>query len=285
MARHAADVDRLWVALIRPSEAELEAAVQAIERAAGSPRATGIDLRVLTLARELRRAAPADRPAVYGALLAACADCHTTGRSLSVPQVDGVPLPDLSVAMAGHYTSALALQLAVIGDDAAWIRRSAGELATLEADADLPAAAAPFVADLRAAGERALAATTPADAARAAGDVLLACGACHVASGAGPRDPLPPPPTEPHMAIHLYGAYWLAYGVYAPDERAWRAGAEALTSASLGEGTTPAEVDAEQAVHALGARAFATTGPAARAALWGELATTCAGCHRRRVAP
>jgi hypothetical protein len=82
------------------------------------------------------------------------------------------------------------------------------------------------------------------------------------------------------MAIHLYGAYWLAYGVYAPDERAWRAGAEALTSSSLGEPTTPEEAAAEEQVHALGARAFRTTAPAERAALWGELATTCASCHR-----
>jgi cytochrome c553 len=237
---------------------------------------------VRLLARDLLAAPPAGRGAAYGRLLAACADCHATGKSLSVPRLAGVALPDLEDEMDQHYVDALALQLAVVGGDFAWIERSAGALATIP---DEPPVAAPHLAEVRAAATRAHAATTVPEAASAVGDLLVACGRCHTASGGGPHDAMEPPPsTEPHMALHVYGAYWMAYGLYAPDERAWTAGADALARGRLAPGDAPpmaGQDEVEARVHALATRAGATTDPSARGALWGELAATCSECHRR----
>jgi len=274
MERHAETVDRLWVALIRPSEPELRAAVADLERQAGLPWSSSVDLRVRSLARALHEAPPAARGDAFGELLAACAGCHQGRRTYVVPEIAGVALPDLAGAMNEHYFDAVLLQLAVIGGDLDEVRRAARELATLPEEAALPEAARPYAADVREAAGRAAAATTIAGAGAAVGDLARACGRCHTAAGAGPREPIEPAPSEPHMAVHVYGVYWMGYGVYAPDERAWVAGAGALASAELGSDDA-----VEARVHALARRAAATTDAEARADVWGELLATCSPCH------
>jgi hypothetical protein len=80
------------------------------------------------------------------------------------------------------------------------------------------------------------------------------------------------------MALHVYAAYWMGYGLLAPDERAWIRGAEVLATAPLD--ASPENREAEAAVHALAVRAGTTEGWSARTTLWGELLAECASCHR-----
>jgi mono/diheme cytochrome c family protein len=85
---------------------------------------------------------------------------------------------------------------------------------------------------------------------------------------------MPPPPDEPHMARHVFGAYWMAYGLFAPDERAWQGGARALADARLLPDSSLDEV------HQLAASA-ASAELGARTAMFGQLLTSCARCHQQ----
>lgn len=282
MARHAAQVDNLWLSLLHPSETELAATVTAIEQDASAPDATGIDLRVRDLAHAVRDTAPENRGAAFGSLLAACADCHTAGKQPAVPRIAGIPLPDLTVEMDDHFVHALELQLAIMGGELDRAHQAAEKLELMPED--IPAAGS-FLASIRAAAGRAKRAGTLEEAGRATGEMALACGECHTATGGGPKDVPSPPPAEPHMALHVYGAYWMGFGLFAPDERAWKAGTSALASSKLmpegGATTPPGMQDEEDAVHTLATKAATTTDPAGRAAIWGELLGACSPCHLR----
>jgi hypothetical protein len=61
----------LWLAVIRPSDADLAAAVAAIDRDAEILGATGIDHRVRDLAHQVSESARERRGAAFGELLAA----------------------------------------------------------------------------------------------------------------------------------------------------------------------------------------------------------------------
>lgn len=275
MARHGRAVDQLWIALIGGSDADLKTATAQLDQAAGADAASAIDKRSAELAH-----AVTGKGDGYGELLAMCATCHAANRPRAVPKIDGVPLPNLQPAMDDHFVHALELQLAVMGGELDAAHRAGAALAEAPAPENLPEAAKPYVAAIAAIGDRASTAPTLADAAKASADLVVACAACHTASGGGPKDEIPAPPVDDkHMGMHLYGAYWLGYGLFAPDERAWQAGAKALSTAKLlPDGAAPG---ADAAVHDLAKKALATTDTPARAALWADLLQSCEPCHEQ----
>lgn len=85
MTRHRWATDRLWEALIAPSDDEWKTGLEVL--AATPLPASELGKEREPLARKLQRTAetarttrPADRAQVYGDLLATCAACHTHGR-------------------------------------------------------------------------------------------------------------------------------------------------------------------------------------------------------------
>jgi hypothetical protein len=195
-----------------------------------------------------------------------------------------VELPDLRDEMEDHFYRALQLQLAVIGGDLPAAQAAAGTLATDLATGTFPEAWKPFVDEAAKIATRAAAATSISEAATALGDLSATCADCHTATGGGlegaTRDPVP----HEHMARHLYGAYWMGYGLIAPDERAWHDGARALGSAPIGA-DAPALRHVDARLHDLAARGAPMTDPHERAALWGELLVVCAECHSTLEGP
>ncbi|MEZ4239046.1 MAG: hypothetical protein R3F59_23410 [Myxococcota bacterium] len=282
MARHQMDLDRIWLALVRPSDDALKLAVGRLTDAAASPDATGVDARLRDVGAAVLSAASADRPDAFAALLAACVECHAPGPAPARPKLDGVALPPMGDEMSEHFVKALDLQLAVISGDPAAVHRAGTAIAVRPRDARYPEAADPYLDAIRAQALRAAGAPTMAEAGAAVGRIAVACGRCHTATGGGPKDALPAAPTEPPMAQHLYGAYWAIYGLQAPDERAWVAGTEALAKAPLlPAGEAPAGTEGLDAkVHDLAAKARQATDADDRAVALGDLLAACAPCHR-----
>ena len=133
------------------------------------------------------------------------------------------------------------------------------------------------------------AATTVDEACRRAARLAQACASCHVDTNAVPELRTPPatPADQPtvvaRMARHLWAIDRVREGVIGGIDEPWRAGLDVLAQAPL---PWPAE-DPQRArlahrVHEVADRAR-TLGPAAtgadRAAAYGELLVTCAGCH------
>jgi cytochrome c553 len=189
-------------------------------------------------------------------------------------------IPDLSREMNDHYIDALRLQMAIIGGDLDGAKRMGAILAQIAEPPGLPdpTVAAPHLAAVRAAGSQAAGAGSLADAATALGQLATACGGCHQATGGGPKDEIAPPNSrETEMSLHLHGAYWLGYGLYAPSDAAWKSGlaAFATTSESAVNYGSP---DSETRLHEL-AQAAGQVPVDQRAGAWANLLLTCAECH------
>lgn len=290
----AASMQRLDDALAEVREAVVRGDLQTARVLAGTalaelpavPGPPGAEETLRVALDDLAEAEDAARVAeALGRVTSSCAACHSSGATFAAPTIDGEALPDLAQAMNDHYLDALMLQLAVVGGDLGEVKRAGRALATLPEEDALPEVAKPYARAVREAAGRAAEASSIGDAARAVGELALACGRCHTAAAAGPEDRpgAPPSASDPHMAVHLYGAYWMGFGVYAPDERSWIAGADALATAPLAPGEAPAlpgREGVEDRIHAFGRRAAATADPAARAELFGEVLATCSECHR-----
>jgi cytochrome c553 len=194
------------------------------------------------------------------------------------PPDPAMGLPDLRDEMEGHFFHALQLQLSVIGGDLPAARDAGAALERELAAATFPDAWVPFVAQAKDAAARAAAAQSIPDVAAALGDLSGACARCHVATGGGPHEAMRDPMPDAHMARHLWGAYWMGYGVMAPDERSWDAGSRALASAEIGA-DAPKLRHLDAKLHDLAVRGRSLTEVGARAQHWGELLVVCAECH------
>ena len=189
-----------------------------------------------------------------------------------------VGLPDLRDEMEDHFYRALQLQLAVIGGDLPAARDAGAALERELATATFPEPWAPFLEPAKVAAARAAAAESIPVAAAALGDLSGTCARCHVATGGGPHEAMRDSMPDPHMARHLWGAYWMGYGVIAPDERSWDAGSRALASAAIGA-DAPKLRHLDARLHDMAERGRSLTEVGARAQHWGELLVVCAECH------
>jgi cytochrome c553 len=238
--------------------------------------------------QELRSAPLSERGTPYAELLTTCADCHLAGRSPPHPRLQGVPLPELKASMGQHFDQAVDLGLHVMEGDLERARLSATALASTSLSQELPETAWPYVAELQEAARQAEQATGLVEMALATAQIELACARCHTATGAGPTQTLTAPSGERHMSFHLYGVYWMGYGLLAPDERAWMLGATVLASAWMlppGWSAPPEQRELEEAVHGLAQYALATQDPQARAEIRAALLVSCPACHASGMEP
>jgi mono/diheme cytochrome c family protein len=198
--------------------------------------------------------------------------------------------PQRLAEMRHHYLQVTLVYEAVIRGDLAAVRAPATELSILATPPGLPLTAAPFVDAIRTAGRQAAVATTIEAAAAPAAMMLAQCGECHRAAGIFPA---PSNRTTPdvgglvgHMLEHQRAADELLQGLLIPSESRWRSGAERLRTAELLRSDLPPDPKftpeirkAETAVHALADRAATAATTSERAAVYVDLATTCARCH------
>lgn len=126
------------------------------------------------------------------------------------------------------------------------------------------------------------------EAAMAVSRLAAECGGCHEENDGGPvfgdLSPLPVGSRlETHMLRHIWASSRLWEGLVAADPTHWDRGARVLTEDPLrffehleGDRSVP---ERARRIHEIGERALETDDRFARAELYGELVTTCAGCH------
>ena len=208
------------------------------------------------------------------ALLLSCAKAPPP----SPATVDRSAVPDLRDEMETHFYRALELQLAVLGGDLPAAKTAGAKLASDLESGTFPEPWAPFLVDTKRAAQRAADATTVPEASAALGALSESCASCHLGTRGGPSEAVDMSVPPEHMARHLYAAYWMGYGLIAPDDHAWTAGARALSSTSIGA-DAPAHRELDARLHDLAARAIPLTDLHARAELWSALLVACSECH------
>jgi cytochrome c553 len=133
-------------------------------------------------------------------------------------------------------------------------------------------------------------ATTLGEAAAPVATMLSQCGQCHRTVGVFPGPSTRNYPDVGgivgHMLTHQRAVDELLQGLLIPSDSRWAQGAELLRTAELSRSDLPPDPKltpelrrAEAAVHALADRAATATTAGDRAAVYVELATTCAQCH------
>lgn len=191
--------------------------------------------------------------------------------------------------MAEHLTRASRMQEAVVRgqleiarDEARWLVAHPEHVAVSDGSA--------AVARFRTAAEAVVAAPDLPAMAGATARLGAACAACHEERGvmvayAWAALPDDEPALARQMQRHQWAAARLWEGVVGPADELWRTGASTLATLRLDVGSLAAGADAEAVkaalarVRSLSAQAGAVRDQPSRVSLYGELLTTCVGCH------
>lgn len=181
------------------------------------------------------------------------------------------------------------IERAIAFGDLAAARREAGVVAKLD-EPDLLPAWRPYVDQIRASAAQIELAESLVAAAKTSALLGRRCAQCHDAAGAKIVFPKQaPPPSGPklgsYMASHQWATERLWEGLVGPSNERWLEGARALALAPLAivaEGDLPPDLavgDDVARIRLLARRAQAAKAQDDRAALYGDLLATCAGCH------
>lgn len=197
-----------------------------------------------------------------------------------------------SASMESHYSVVVLAQDALVLGD---VERF-GSLLALVADQPLsdgiPPHWRPFYVQLKAAARQGAGVADLDAAASAFAHVVLSCGSCHGALGMGPMESVYPARpraesdvVEASMRDHGWAIQRLWAGITGPRNDAWKRGARALATQEVFARTQPgvgrgSELDRRaRELRELGEAAGNARSPAERAALYGRLVASCAGCH------
>ena len=202
---------------------------------------------------------------------------------------------ELQAAMTEHFAHATALEQAVIDGDLDAITTHAKWLVDELPKDTFPSAWQPTLANMQAAAGEAVSAAAAEDlgaAATATGKVVGACGSCHASTGGGPKfegDPGQAPvgdDSKNRMLRHQWAADRMREGMIGPSEARWIAGAGAVSVAppepcpiENAEVLADDVLKLRERIYEIGAEAAKTPDPAARARVYGDYLSTCAGCH------
>ena len=208
--------------------------------------------------------------------------------------VPGAPLPargELRHQMLAHFAAVSALQRAVTGGQLDEARRHARWLvAHDEPPVGAPDDGRPFADDLRASARAVVDAPDLPTAAALTARLGQACGRCHDARAAAisfawEPEPAAAPSLAAQMQRHQWAAARLWEGLVGPSDEMWAEGSRVMAAMQLDAALIVPGVPrgdlaalADQ-VRSLARRATALTRHDERAALYGELLSTCAGCH------
>jgi cytochrome c556 len=182
------------------------------------------------------------------------------------------------------------IQTGVVLGDMERARSAGAWIATREEQAGFSATTDAHQAEIR--GYAALIAQSrdPSTVADRVGHLGAACGSCHQETGGGPHFVVAGPPTvgttqAGTMVLHLWAADRMWDGLIGPSTDAWMAGTAALSQAwqQAGPAFFAAEGTGflgEAQIHRIAEAAEGATTQEDRAAIYGELLSTCNGCHR-----
>jgi cytochrome c556 len=192
-----------------------------------------------------------------------------------------------------HYQHVGEAQTAVIEGQLDQARTALRSVAEHDSIPGLPAEARPFEAALRKNAAAGVEAPDLAAAARATGRMGASCGSCHQALQRGPRFSLAGSPeasdrpVSKAMLLHQWGADRMWDGLISASDSSWVAGARAIADPSTyQELFNPRSARGEsmralaEVLQSAGRQAISATDPERRAALHGEVISTCAACHQ-----
>lgn len=212
----------------------------------------------------------------------------------AVAAIDAAPAapPDaasLKQHMHEHFAAVSELQRAIARGHLDDARQHAKWL--VEHDERLLEGWKPFVDEMRAAASGVVAAPDLPTAGALAARLGRACSSCHEARRAVVTFAWEPAPAEgPTLQVQMKRHQWAAArlwdGLVGPSDELWNQGSSVLAGAALDAtaaagGAPRGDIAALAAkVRQLAKRATAVTGHDERATLYGELLSTCAGCHQ-----
>lgn len=198
----------------------------------------------------------------------------------------------LALHMRERYADLRIMERHLVDGDLDTVRDYARGLARARTPDALAAWTAELATMRRAAEALGVAATTEA-AATSTAALAIACGGCHVATGADLELAPPPLPSDQpdplaRMAHHQWAADRIWYAMIAPSDPAWRDGMEVLarTPLPVAQLAVVAPPSARGEVGALGDRlqrlardAMPATAFDDRRRRYGEILAVCAACH------
>jgi cytochrome c553 len=212
--------------------------------------------------------------------------CVSNGHA---PRADN-PGQETSEWMRSHFLEGRAVRDALVRGELDDARSRLTQLATEAGPVDAPPSWEPRLEALRVAAREASEARDLPQATRAFAVAATRCADCHAATDARieferlavPEGEAPPV----QMERHQWAAERMWEGLIAPDPARFREGARVLAEAplhplELRAGTAPPleVVRAAERTRSLAGQAASDEPQADRAALYGELLSTCAGCH------
>jgi mono/diheme cytochrome c family protein len=194
------------------------------------------------------------------------------------------------VKMLYHFSDVMSVHEAVIRGELAAVRAPALRVAVVTMPAGMPPRAEVFVADIRAAGQRADDAKTFEAAARATVDMVSGCANCHRSVGVFPSPAMIAPRDiggiVGHMQQHQLAVDNMLLGLMIPSPSTWRDGADRLLVAPLLPSKYPDDVNltnqirkADARVHDLARQAVNTESPTEQANVYTQVIANCAQCH------
>jgi mono/diheme cytochrome c family protein len=200
--------------------------------------------------------------------------------------------PQRLAEMRHHFSDVILVHEAVIRGDLRSVGPPAQALASIATPAGMPAATAPFVAEIRRAGQRAADAANLAAAAQATVSMVTACAGCHRAAGVMPAASRSighdVGGIVGHMLEHQRAADMLLIALMMPSATEWRQGADSLRVAALLPFKFPSDPKLTKdiraldlRVHQIADRAIDAETADERARVYTDLLTTCAQCHFR----
>lgn len=192
--------------------------------------------------------------------------------------------------MHDHLNSLNNVEYAVVRGDLEDVKELSKALLNEASMDGLPTDAQKFLGDLKGAARAAGDATSLEDAGKAVATMTATCGTCHTGLGTpitmtAPVKPPTVPAVRSRMLEHYYSLVMMSMGLQAPSDELWKRGAETMRDAqvmkvTLKDETLAADLNAAEAKYReIGATALAANTPAERAAAFGQVLTSCGGCH------
>lgn len=213
------------------------------------------------------------------------------GAAPADPHPSSSPRPDVATWMRTHYVEGRGIRDALVRGEPDEARDRLVRVTRLPSPRGAPASWEPPIEALRASASRATEAEDLPALSGALSELAARCAACHVATDAAvtfdsPNLPAASEDAPAPMQHHQWAAERMWQGLVAPDPTRYREAAAALAEAPLHSAEVvvgqapPLEVVriAERARDVAGRASRAET-EEERAALYGELVATCAGCH------
>ncbi len=199
---------------------------------------------------------------------------------------------DVRPWMRAHFMTGREIRDAIVRGDVDTARARLTQIARNPGPENPPASWRPRLAALQAASREAASQETLPGMASAFAQVATRCAECHTATDAVVRFESIPAPTgsvPAQMARHRWAAERMWEGLVAPSPERFQEGATVLSDAPLHPaelvvGRAPPEqvVALAERVRGLAGEAEHAGGQGARAAIYGQLLSTCAACHTQQ---